>query len=92
MTIEDINTWIIERDKTLETRNVGALITFMDKWSKKGIYSIRDCDNIKKAKPQEQIKTLCKMICNVPTLSKDTKIWAIKQLKDLGGSNDKRRI
>lgn len=87
MTQEKICQFDKERNETLEQRSVNDLISFIEKWSKEKVYDIRFCESFKRAKPQVQLITLCKMILNVPTISKETQKWAIKQLKDLGASS-----
>lgn len=84
MTREDINEYMQERNKVLEKRNVGLLISFMEKWSKKGVFPVRDVENLKRSSETTQLVTLCKMISNVPTLSRETQIWARRQLMNLG--------
>lgn len=84
MTIDEINKYIQERNIVLEKRDVGSLIAFMDKYSKKGVFPVSQVEQLKKANLQTQMIMLCKMICNVPTLSKETIMWARTRLKDLG--------
>lgn len=79
-----IKKWIKERDEMLEKRNVDELITFLEKWNKKGIYSKEIVDSFKSASSVVQLGSLCKMIVGCTNISSNTKKWARNILDDLG--------
>lgn len=78
--------WVKERDKMLEKRSVDEMIKFLDKWEKHGFYNKTTNERIKHASPRVQMMTLCKSICNCTNISKETRKWALKTLKDLGST------
>jgi hypothetical protein len=79
-----IKKWIKERDEVLEQRNVDYLIAFLEKWTKKGIYTQEMVDSFKSASSVVQLGSLCKMIVNCTNISSNTKKWARNILDDLG--------
>lgn len=72
----DIALFKKEQSEMLEKKNVGELVLFIEKWERKGLYEIGTSARVRSSNQLLQMTTLCKMICNVDDISKETKLWA----------------
>ena len=86
--IEEIKDFVKARNEMLEKRSVEELKAFMELGVKKGWYGRYEVKLFMSAKPIVQQATLCKMICNVLHISKETKEWALAWLEENGFKAD----